>query len=236
MRILIAEDDKVSRELLRRMLESDGRHALTLAGDGTEAWSHLLDPSQAFDACILDIQMPGIDGLELAERIRAHARLAKLPIVLCTAANDRATVQRAAAFSVCGYFVKPYTRDRVLAKLKQIEGELPATPAQREPLENVANVCRRLGIDGETHKALLHATLADIREWSGHFRAEPAGAEVEKLLVRANGLKGACLSLGAMQAAQKLADFLARRDEETLAALDQAVAALTESVGLPAAA
>ncbi|HVW21651.1 MAG TPA: response regulator [Opitutaceae bacterium] len=236
MRILIAEDDKVSRELLRRMLESDGRHALTLASDGTEAWNALLDPAQAFDACILDIQMPGVDGLELVERIRANARLAKLPVVLCTAANDRATVERAAGYSVSGYFVKPYTRDRVLAKLKQIESKLPAAPARGAPLENVANVCRRLGIDEDTHKALLHATLSDIREWIAQLRAEPAAADLEKLLVRASGLRGACLSLGAMRAAEKLTDFLGRREVEALAGLEQELAALTEAAGVPAAA
>jgi len=205
MHILVAEDDKVSRELLRRMLESERKHTLTLASNGEEAWKLLGDPAQKIDVCITDIQMPGLDGLELAARIRADGRLARTPIVLCTAANDRASVERAAGLAVSGYIVKPYTRHRVLDQLHRIE----AAQSARETtvpgkLEDEAVVCDRLGIDAETRRTLLQAMLGDMREWLGQMRAQTNTAELEPLLLRAAGFKGACLSLGAVRAAQQL--------------------------------
>jgi CheY-like chemotaxis protein len=240
MHLLVAEDDKVSRELLRRILESEQKHVLALATDGEEAWKLLLDPAVKFDACILDIQMPSLDGLDLAGRIRADARLARLPIILCTAANDRATVERAAGLAVSGYFVKPFARNRVVERLAQIEAEIQTLPAAT--LEDSSGVCQRLGIDADTHRALLHAMLGDMREWITELRANPTGPELEKLIVRANGLKGACLSLGAARAAHHLVGlrsalpFSADRPAPALESLEKEIALLGEQVGVPAAA
>jgi two-component system chemotaxis response regulator CheY len=244
MHILVAEDDKVSRELLRRMLETEQRHVLVLAADGEEAWKLLSDPASAFGACILDIQMPGVDGLELAGRIRADARLARLPIILCTAANDRATVRRAAGLAVSGYIVKPYTRSRVVEKLAQIEGGASANPAEPSvgTLEESAVVCQRLGIDADTHRALLQAMLGDMREWTARLRNAPAAPELEKLLMQANGLKGASLSLGAMRAAQLLEKIQSpspapvENRGAALDALEKEIVLLDGRLGVPSAA
>lgn len=230
MHILVAEDDNVSRELLRRMLESSPGISLELTGDGEQAWQLLSDSSRHFDACVMDIQMPGLDGLELVTRIRGEPRLAQLPVILCTAANDRATVERAAGLSVSGYIVKPYTRERVLERIQRIGA------GQAGPLGNTAEVCRRLGIDLETHRALLQATLADIREWIGRLRSGPSPAELEKLLVRASGLKGACLSLGASIAAQRLGRIQSALDQGALDGLEHEIARIGGTLGVPAAA
>ncbi len=204
MHILVAEDDKISRELLRHILEAEPGHTLVLVADGGEAWSRLEDPGARFDACVLDIQMPKLDGLELAARIRADARLARTPIVLCTAANDRATVERAAGLAVSGYIVKPYTRARVLETLRRIgSNRPPADPPAAPTLEESGVVCQRLGIDAVTHLTLLAAMLNDLREWAGRLRAGPV-ADAAAQLVRADGLEVACLSLGAAGGAEHL--------------------------------
>jgi two-component system chemotaxis response regulator CheY len=241
MRILVAEDDRISRELLRRMLESEGKHTLALACDGDEAWKLLLDPDQAFDACITDIQMPGLDGLELATRIRAHDRLGRLPIVLCTAANDRASVQRAAGLAVNGYIVKPYTRHRVMDQLLRIEasqaGPAPSAPGQ---LEDEAVICERLGIDAETRRTLLQSMLGDLREWLAQLRAHADGAGRAPLVLRAAGFKGACLSLGAARAAQQLAALqLAlpfQANPPALQELEKEIALIGDQLGVATAA
>jgi CheY-like chemotaxis protein len=71
MKILIAEDDRISRLLMQRILEADGGHALTMANDGEEAWQQLLASPEPFDVCLLDIMMPRLDGLGLIARMRA---------------------------------------------------------------------------------------------------------------------------------------------------------------------
>lgn len=62
MNILAADDDKISRMLLRRMLEADGRHAVSVASDGEEAWWMLKDTNNRYDAVVLDVMMPRIDA------------------------------------------------------------------------------------------------------------------------------------------------------------------------------
>jgi CheY-like chemotaxis protein len=240
MHLLLAEDDKVSRELLRRMLESEPKYVLTQAADGEEAWKLLSDPAATFDAGLFDIQMPTLDGLELAARIRGDARLARMPIILCTATNDRATVRRAAGLAVSGYLVKPFARQRVVELLDRIAAAAPA-PAG-ESAGRIAEACERLGIDAETHRTLLQAMLGDLQEWSAQLRAVSAEPEFDRLLVRANGLKGACLSLGAVRTAERLAALRSAlhwppgEASGELEQLERELALLGQQVGAPVAA
>ena len=243
MHILVAEDDKVSRELLRRMLESEPRHSLVMAENGALAWEQLQDPAQDFGVCISDIQMPVLDGFGLARKIRADGRLARLPIVLCTAANDRATVQQAAGLAVAGYIVKPYTRARVVEQLQRIEsGPAPGGAGSTGQLEDEAAVRGRLGIDAETHHALLQAMLGDMTEWLFRLRGQQDPKERASLLVRASGFKGACLSLGAVRAAQHLSalqialPLAPERLPGTLQELEKEIALLGSRIGMPVAA
>lgn len=219
MRILIAEDDNASRELLRRMLQSDRRFDLALAADGLEAWKILDNPDQTVDVCILDIQMPGLDGLELTSRLRSSRRLGRMPVILCTASKDRATVQRAAGLAVAGYIVKPYTREHVLEKIGQLKLDRPAD-AEPPALEDRVTVCRRLGIDGEALGGLLQAAVADLREWISVARTSGEGPARAELTNRAKGLRGTCLSLGAIPAARLLGAALGGPDAEILKSLE----------------
>ncbi len=246
MHILVAEDDKVSRELLRRMLESEPRHSLVMAENGALAWEQLQDPAQDFGVCISDIQMPVLDGFGLARKIRADGRLARLPIVLCTAANDRATVQQAAGLAVAGYIVKPYTRARVVEQLQRIESGLASGGAGSAgcagQLEDEATVRGRLGIDAETHHALIQAMLGDMTEWLFRLRGQQDPKERASLLVRASGFKGACLSLGALRAAQHLSalqialPLAPERLPGALQELEKEIALLGSRIGMPVAA
>ena len=202
MHILVADDDKVSRELLRRILESTGRHTVALATDGEEAWWLLRDATHHFDLCILDIVMPRADGLDLVERMRGTEVLKKTPVILCSSMNDRPTVERAAMLSVNHYIIKPYTKATVLEKVQLVERDL----STKEALEDRAVICERLGVDAETCQTLLESLVADVQDWLANARRAPGTNELHKLAVRANGLKGACLSLGAPRLAHQLGE------------------------------
>jgi signal transduction histidine kinase/DNA-binding NarL/FixJ family response regulator len=85
-RVLVAEDDQANREFLVRALERMGL-TVQAAIDGDEALG-ALTTAPAFDAVLLDVRMPGIDGIELARRIRrreAHEGLRRCPVVAVTA-------------------------------------------------------------------------------------------------------------------------------------------------------
>jgi response regulator NasT len=102
VRILIADDEAIIRLGLRKMLQDLGHEVVAAAPDGTSAVR--LCRSLRPDLVILDIKMPGMDGLTAAEAIAAQN---PIPILFLTAYSDRELVERAATLSVNAYLVKP---------------------------------------------------------------------------------------------------------------------------------
>jgi response regulator NasT len=102
LRVLIADDEAMIRLGLRTMLEEMGHQVVGMATDGPSA-VRLADKEKP-DLAILDIKMPDMDGLEVAEAITAKRRI---PILMLTAYSDRELVERAAKLAVLAYLVKP---------------------------------------------------------------------------------------------------------------------------------
>lgn len=203
MNVLIAEDNRISRELLKRMIEAGGRHAVAVVEDGEEAWNALSKPDSAFDVCILDIYMPKMSGLEVIEKVNQDLRLKHTSIVLCSSADDRVTVQRAMALGVTHYIVKPYNKALVLDRLDQVAAEFEAS----RMLEDPKSVCERLGIDADLHRQLLEALAVDVLDWCALLRAARAADEAQALHIRGQGIRGSCLSLGAIRASVIIGDI-----------------------------
>jgi AmiR/NasT family two-component response regulator len=103
MRVLIAEDETLIRMDLRAGLEAHGLEVCGEARDGNEAVE--LAQRMRPDVVVLDVRMPGLDGLEAARRIQA-AR--PTPLLLLTAYDDPELVTRAIDAGVSAYLVKPY--------------------------------------------------------------------------------------------------------------------------------
>jgi len=118
--ILIAEDDPVSAAVLEKIIRLEPGTKVTVVSDGEGAMRLLDDPSRSFDILFLDLEMPQLNGFDVLERISGSQMLKSLQIVLCTASNDRNTVERAAALGIRHYLVKPGTKERVTAKLRQL--------------------------------------------------------------------------------------------------------------------
>ncbi len=129
MKILVVEDEPVSRTALTKILAGQPEHQTTVAENGAAAWEFLDDPGRSFDVVFLDLGLPKLDGFELMRRIRQSPLLRSLEVVLCTASNDRATVVKAAQLGVRHYLVKPCQAEVVLAKLRQLQ---PATGSSAE--------------------------------------------------------------------------------------------------------
>jgi two-component system chemotaxis response regulator CheY len=200
MHILLAEDDSTSRDLMRRIIALAAAHTLVQACDGEEAWQQLRESPVPFDLCISDISMPRLDGIGLVERMRAASGLRTMPVILCTALNDRQTVERACRLSISHYIVKPYTKAVVLEKIRFIEAEL-ATQAAVEPPLAVAD---RLGIDAAALPELIANFVKDMNTWLAATHRGRSPDEFRELAVNANGLRGAALSLGLRALATEL--------------------------------
>jgi response regulator NasT len=111
--VLIAEDEALIRLDLKEMLEEEGYAVVGEAGDGETAVSmaEQLRP----DLVILDVKMPGLDGLAAAEQI-GEARLA--PVVMLTAFSQREFVERARDAGAMAYLVKPFQKKDLLPAIE----------------------------------------------------------------------------------------------------------------------
>lgn len=120
MKILIVDDDALSRDILTKFVALAGDHQITVVTGGEEAWTLLDDPSRYFDVVFLDLVMPKPDGFEVLQRIRNQPTLASVEVILCTGSNDRATIAKAIKLGARHYIVKPCTDAVIAAKLNQI--------------------------------------------------------------------------------------------------------------------
>ena len=116
MKILVVDDERAVRESLRRALELEG-YEIELADDGLAALETLQANGQP-DALILDVLMPGLDGLEVARRVRRDG--SRLPILMLTArveVDDRVAGLDAGADD---YLTKPFALDELLARVRAL--------------------------------------------------------------------------------------------------------------------
>ncbi len=114
MRILVAEDDNISRILLTRCLEQFG-HQCHTATDGAEAWMALQD--NEFDVLITDWMMPELDGLALVERLRSAERTHYTYVMLLTALSKKEDFVAGMVAGADDYLTKPLDREALKAKL-----------------------------------------------------------------------------------------------------------------------
>src|SRR5919199_2491689 len=115
MRVLVVEDEVRLALLLKRGLEEEG-YAVDTSGDGAEALWHATETE--YDAIVLDIMLPGMDGLEVTRRLRAQRRWT--PVLLLTARDaidDRVVGLDAGADD---YLVKPFSFAELAARVRAL--------------------------------------------------------------------------------------------------------------------
>ena len=116
MKILVVDDERAVRESLRRALELEG-YEIDLAADGGEALARLESDAQP-DAMILDVLMPGVDGLEVCRELRRTG--SRLPVLMLTARD--AVENRVAGLDAGAddYVTKPFALDELLARVRAL--------------------------------------------------------------------------------------------------------------------
>ncbi len=115
MAILVVDDDEPLRKALRRVLTAHGFH-VEVAGDGAEALARLRERS--FDAVVLDVMMPGSDGIQVCAQLRAAGD--SLPVLMLTARDavrDRVAGLEAGADD---YLVKPFANEELVARVRAL--------------------------------------------------------------------------------------------------------------------
>jgi two-component system response regulator MprA len=116
MKILVVDDERAVRDSLRRALELEG-YAIELAGDGHEAL-YRLDSDSKPDAIILDVLMPGLDGLEVCRRIRATGN--PVPVLMLTARDAVENRVEGLDAGADDYVTKPFALEELLARVRAL--------------------------------------------------------------------------------------------------------------------
>ena len=206
MRILVADDDLVSRLAMEDVLRQCGGPGIVLAEDGASAWQRLTG-EECFDLICLDVRMPPPDGLELVARLRAAPALKRVPAMLITSTADRNTVLSATRSDLQGFIVKPVgpdTATRLLRVLAQLDASIlePADPA-----------IARLRIDAERHARYVGAFIQQIQSLAAlaeELATATGGSRVRTAFVqKADACRTAALTLGSTRIEQLISDALA---------------------------
>jgi two-component system phosphate regulon response regulator PhoB len=113
--VLLAEDDPDVRELIERKLALDGMDVVSVA-DGLSALTAARTSRP--DLVLLDVMMPGMNGLELCEALRAHVGTKDLPIVLITARGRDVDVQRGYDAGATDYIIKPFSPRDLVSRIR----------------------------------------------------------------------------------------------------------------------
>ncbi|MGY2168352.1 CHASE domain-containing protein [Pseudomonas gingeri] len=205
MRLLVVEDNALNRQVADELLRGEGAQ-VSLAEGGLEGVSMVLSASTPFDAVLMDIQMPDIDGMEATRHIRRHPQFALLPILAMTANASNSDREACLAAGMNDHVSKPIDLEELVLALRiQTGREAPrpltmseapeaSTETVIEPRQSIMSrfggnfelICTVLysfGTELEKQLALLPAHLQD--------RDGPAVAAVLHAIKGSSGTMGA---------------------------------------------
>jgi sigma-B regulation protein RsbU (phosphoserine phosphatase) len=154
--ILVVDDNPANRDALTRRLERRG-YSVTAAEDGVTAL-HLL-ATRAFDLVLLDVMMPGMNGLEVLQRLRADRTPADLPVIMATAQGESEDVIKALGLGANDYVTKPLDFGVVLARVRTQLALKQSVEQIRDLERNLSSRNREL----ETANARLVAAAEQAR-------------------------------------------------------------------------
>jgi PAS domain S-box-containing protein len=210
MQILLVDDSDINLDVTRHQLQRLGAVA-TCASSGSQALTQLGAWPQRFDAVLMDVQMPDMDGLETTRRIRRELALTNLPVIALSAGtqpHDRQDALAAGMNDFMGKALDPHELQRVLREhidraRKEAPGaspplQTPDLPGGAEPCMNRAAALDRMGGD----ESLMRRSLRRLLDEFGPLRHEPAPAHLDPaarsaLAARMHKLKGGAALLEA---------------------------------------
>ncbi|WP_299535196.1 CHASE domain-containing protein [uncultured Herbaspirillum sp.] len=219
--ILLVEDNAVNRQVASGLLSLCGAH-ITSAENGSTGVALASDPERHFDLILMDLQMPGIDGIEATRRIRRQQDLRHIPILAMTANASPEDRRRCIDAGMAGHIAKPIDVSTLVPTLlSHLQHDRPAAPQERAPTETSA-----VSLPADRQQVEQHAdVMRRFRQASDVYRTtlDAAGAELERLFTQyeaaltqvsavdigqsSHALKGLCATIGASGLAAYFADI-----------------------------
>jgi DNA-binding response OmpR family regulator len=164
MRVLFADDDVIARTLLCAVLTDLG-HDVVLAEDGERAWALFQDAPVPL--VVLDINMPGLDGLTVCRMIRDHAAGRETFVIMVTARDGRDDLTAVLAAGADDYVTKPSSPENLRARLEIAGQRIVQNAASRAAEAELARSRWLAGI-GETTIAIEHEINNPLSALLGH--------------------------------------------------------------------
>jgi PAS domain S-box-containing protein len=226
IRILVVEDNKINQLVIKEYLERD-RASVTIAENGQEAID--LIRQKPFDAILMDVQMPVMDGLQATKLLRKDSKFAGLPIIALTANVMKSDIEKCLAAGMNDHLGKPIKKQELLEKV--LRWVFP--PKDRAPAETVGlavaettpqkshpdvpeafefeKALDRLGNNTSLFMRLLSMFIAGEKDIPDRVRAAMAAGDLVLVERLTHSLKTSSANLGAMHLSQA-----ARKIEESL--------------------
>jgi two-component system alkaline phosphatase synthesis response regulator PhoP len=113
--ILVVDDEEPIQELLRFNLEKEG-YLVCVAKDGQEALKHVKNDQP--DLIVLDLMLPGMDGLEVCRKLRSNPKFQQIPIIMLTAKGEEIDKVLGLELGADDYMTKPFSPRELLARIK----------------------------------------------------------------------------------------------------------------------
>ena len=143
-RALLVEDNVINQQVAKELLESWSME-VDVAGNGLEAMQKAT--AEKYDVILMDIQMPGMDGLEVTRQLRANPELNSTPIIAMTAHAMQGDREKSFAVGMQGHITKPIEPSELYVKL----AEVIASASGSNGMNNVSN----LGNDAAREMSLM---------------------------------------------------------------------------------
>jgi len=214
LRILVAEDNSVNQRLAARLLEREG-HSVTIAGSGQEAlelFEMSVSEGHQYDLILMDVQMPGLDGLQATARIREKERGsgARIPIVAMTAQAAESDRLRCLESGMDAYVTKPVHVPELMKMIESVvlggnsmnanvTTEGSSVEAQLQQLDE-SLALSRVGGDVDLLKEVVELFLDDYPSTFENIKAAVASRNATALEHHAHSLKGSVSTFGANRA------------------------------------
>ncbi|WP_338522676.1 PAS domain S-box protein [Pseudomonas batumici] len=135
LRLLVVEDNALNRQVADELLRGEGAQ-VSLAEGGLEGVSQVLSTSTPFDAVLMDIQMPDIDGMEATRRIRRHPHFALLPILAMTANASNSDREACMAAGMNDHVSKPIDLEQLVQTLRVQTGREAPQPLMMSAVQS----------------------------------------------------------------------------------------------------
>jgi PAS domain S-box-containing protein len=209
LRLLVVEDNPLNRQVAFELLAAEGAH-VDLADGGQQGVDIVTDSTCAYDAVMMDVQMPDVDGLEATRRIRALPAFAHLPIIAMTANASVTDRDACLAAGMNSHIGKPFDISQVVLQVLALVAGVASLPPVIASVNGVALIdltgaLPRFFGDIAIYTRFLDDFERENEKLLRRLKEEQARSDASAEAATRHALKGMALTMGAQRLAQALA-------------------------------